>query len=47
MKKLNPSLLESRLTSRMERDLAEHNLSGASLLVFQDGETDRPLRTVV
>lgn len=39
MKKLNPSLLESRLTSRMERDLAEHNLSGASLLVFQNGET--------
>ena len=37
MKKIDPSLLESLLTSRMSRDLAEHNLSGASLIVLQNG----------
>ena len=38
MKKINPSVLESLLTSRMTRDLEENNLSGASLYVSQNGE---------
>ena len=39
MRKLDRSLLAERIIASAENDLAEHNISGASLIVLQDGET--------
>ena len=39
MKILNPDRLRANIERRMAADLAEHNVSGVSLIVKQNGET--------